>query len=146
MPGVRARARVIAPLVNSLPERRDGHYTVNHLKRFVRSAELPPSRRYLDYVTVFNEALKRARLPPGRARTASGGIGRRTRGTSTRRSRTDLVDRALYHDMHTYLPEDILALSDRLSMQHGLELRVPFLDHPLVEFCATIPSSLKIRR
>jgi asparagine synthase (glutamine-hydrolysing) len=43
------------------------------------------------------------------------------------------------------LPEDILALSDRLSMQNSLELRVPFLDHPLVEFCATIPSSLKIR-
>ena len=30
-------------------------------------------------------------------------------------------------------------------MQHGLELRVPFLDHPIVEFCATIPSSMKIK-
>jgi asparagine synthase (glutamine-hydrolysing) len=58
----------------------------------------------------------------------------------------DVVAGALNHDIHTYLPEDILALTDRLSMRHALELRVPFLDHPLVEFCAALPSSLKIRR
>jgi asparagine synthase (glutamine-hydrolysing) len=136
------RRRMIGPLVNSLPERRDGHYTINHLKRFVRAAELPASRRYLNYVTVFNETLKR-RL------CADGTLGGDVAAVDTRHfdspAASDLVDRALNHDINTYLPEDILALSDRLSMQNSLELRVPFLDHPLVEFCATIPSSLKIR-
>jgi asparagine synthase (glutamine-hydrolysing) len=56
-----------------------------------------------------------------------------------------LLDQALNQDIHTYLPEDILALSDRLSMWHSLELRVPFVDHQLVEFCAAMPASLKIR-
>jgi asparagine synthase (glutamine-hydrolysing) len=35
---------------------------------------------------------------------------------------------------------------DRMSMAHSLEVRVPFLDHHVVEYCATIPSNLKVRR
>jgi asparagine synthase (glutamine-hydrolysing) len=136
------RRGMVAPLVERLPERKDGHYTINHLKRFVRSADLPASRRYLDYISVFNESLKRQVCRPG---TLNGGSDGRDGELFDGPFATGLVDRALYHDFHTYLPEDILALSDRLSMHYGLELRVPFLDHPLVEFCATIPSSLKIR-
>jgi asparagine synthase (glutamine-hydrolysing) len=44
-----------------------------------------------------------------------------------------------------YLPDDILALTDRVGMWHSLELRVPFLDHTLVEFCARIPNTFKLR-
>jgi asparagine synthase (glutamine-hydrolysing) len=138
------RRRMIGPLVNSLPERRDGHYTINHLKRFVRAAELPAPRRYLNYVTVFNEALKR-RVCVDHALDSRGYRDAEDTRHFESAAASDLVDRALNHDINTYLPEDILALSDRLSMQNSLELRVPFLDHPLVEFCATIPSSLKIR-
>src|SRR5262249_19227168 len=48
-------------------------------------------------------------------------------------------------DMETYLPDDELRKVDRLSMWHSLEVRVPFLDHKLVEFVATIPSQLKLK-
>ena len=58
----------------------------------------------------------------------------------------DPLDRALYQDLKFYLPDDILALTDRVGMWHSLELRVPFIDHTLVEFCARIPASLKLRR
>jgi asparagine synthase (glutamine-hydrolysing) len=47
--------------------------------------------------------------------------------------------------MKTYLSEDILAVTDRMSMHHALEVRVPFLDHPLMEFCATIPPEMKLK-
>jgi len=46
-------------------------------------------------------------------------------------------------DARTYLPGDILCKMDRASMAYGLEVRVPFLDHELVEFAAGIPAGLK---
>jgi asparagine synthase (glutamine-hydrolysing) len=57
----------------------------------------------------------------------------------------DPVDRALYVDFKTYLADDILAKVDRTSMAVSLEARVPLLDHELLEFAATVPSSLKLR-
>jgi asparagine synthase (glutamine-hydrolysing) len=51
---------------------------------------------------------------------------------------------ALYFDYHTYLADDILALSDRLAMAHSLEIRVPFVDHELVEHVFPLPAKLKV--
>jgi asparagine synthase (glutamine-hydrolysing) len=48
-------------------------------------------------------------------------------------------------DIQFYLPDDILAKVDRMSMAHSLEVRSPFLDHKLQEFVATIPLHLKVR-
>jgi asparagine synthase (glutamine-hydrolysing) len=45
--------------------------------------------------------------------------------------------------MQLYLPGDLLTLTDRVSMSHSLEVRVPFLDHPLVELMAQIPPQYK---
>ena len=50
-----------------------------------------------------------------------------------------------YADMKTYLPGDILTKVDRASMATSLEVRVPILDHELVQWLARIPSSLKLR-
>ncbi len=57
----------------------------------------------------------------------------------------DLIDKMLYADFMTRLPEHSLMLTDRMTMAHGLEARSPFLDHSLVEFLAAFPSDLKIR-
>lgn len=57
----------------------------------------------------------------------------------------DYVSTLQQIDMATYLPDDILAKVDRTSMAVSLESRVPLLDHRLMEFVATIPSSFKLR-
>ena len=53
---------------------------------------------------------------------------------------------ALYLDSQLGLVDDMLHYFDRASMAHSLEVRVPFLDHQVVELCARIPSHLKVRR
>ena len=53
-------------------------------------------------------------------------------------------DRMTHFDFKTLLPA-LLQVEDRVSMAHGLESRVPFLDHPLVEFAATMPSNVKFK-
>lgn len=56
----------------------------------------------------------------------------------------DSLDRMLYVDYKTWLADDILVKVDRASMAHGLEVRSPFLDHRLIEFCAGLPRHLKL--
>jgi asparagine synthase (glutamine-hydrolysing) len=54
------------------------------------------------------------------------------------------VNQSLYIETKTRLPGWILWKSDRLSMAHGVEARVPFMDHPLVELAARVPPDLKL--
>jgi len=65
-------------------------------------------------------------------------------GHAERAGATDALTSALYLDYKTFLPDDILALSDRISMAHGLELRVPFVDHELVERVYPLPAGQKL--
>jgi asparagine synthase (glutamine-hydrolysing) len=64
-------------------------------------------------------------------------------------ARTDARDplsRMLFLDTSFWLPDDLLARGDKTSMAASIEARVPLLDHKLVEFAATLPSHLKIKR
>lgn len=56
----------------------------------------------------------------------------------------DHLSRVLYTDIKTYLVGDILVKVDRMSMANSLEVRAPILDHRVVEYAASIPSSLKL--
>jgi asparagine synthase (glutamine-hydrolysing) len=58
----------------------------------------------------------------------------------------DPLSRMLYVDMRTWLVDDLLLKADKMTMAASVELRVPFLDHRLVECAFRAPSSLKIRR
>jgi asparagine synthase (glutamine-hydrolysing) len=58
---------------------------------------------------------------------------------------TDDVDRALYGDATTYLPDQLLAKADVSAMAHGLEARSPFLGREIVEFAAMLPTRLRLK-
>jgi len=57
----------------------------------------------------------------------------------------DLVDRMLYTDLMTRLPDHLLTLGDRMSMAHSLESRPVLVDYKIVEFAASIPANLKLK-
>jgi asparagine synthase (glutamine-hydrolysing) len=61
-----------------------------------------------------------------------------------RGSRSSGVERALVLDGQLSLVDDMLHYFDRTSMAHSLEVRVPYLDHRVVEFCAQMPTALKL--
>lgn len=58
----------------------------------------------------------------------------------------NFLDRMMYTDLMTRLPDYTLQILDRMTMAHSLEGRSPFLDHRLVEFACAIPSQLKVSR
>src|SRR5208282_2077468 len=63
----------------------------------------------------------------------------------TRSSNLDPVNRVSYLESHCYMRNTLLRDSDFMSMAHGLELRVPFLDRSLVEACFRIPGAEKVK-
>jgi asparagine synthase (glutamine-hydrolysing) len=140
------RQRVIDSVVRRLPEPKSSSDRIDHLKRFSRASSLVASGRYQDSMTT---------LPsPERSRLYVKEVGAAIDAEATRATLTATfdgfrygtsIDRALKTDLRYYLPDDILTLTDRLGMWHSLELRVPYLDHQLVEEAMTIPSSLKIK-
>src|SRR5271156_804866 len=59
--------------------------------------------------------------------------------------RQDTLDAMLYIDTKTWLPDDLLIKADKMTMANSIELRVPLLDHRVLEFAASLPSRRKLR-
>ena len=143
------RENSIRNFVKKMPERSDGHYTINHMKRFVRSASLRSDLSYLGYLSIINPNLKEVLFSDRDGFSKNYEFCKdlfldylKTDNVSDNK---DSLNRAFYCDIKTYLPDDILAVTDRMSMHHSLEVRVPFVDHKLLEFCATIPAEMKMK-
>jgi asparagine synthase (glutamine-hydrolysing) len=140
------REGVIAPLVRRLPESSNSSDVIDHLKRFVRSGSQSAPSRYQDSMATLSwQARQRLYTPSLAARMNAEATANVIRAPFQADTVSSTLERSLRTDLQTYLMDDILTLTDRLSMWHSLELRVPFLDHPLVEMASRIPANLKIR-
>lgn len=139
--------RLISQGVDSLLDMKGGGgENVNRLRRFLQSSDLPPAQRYYAYRELLRHERRAALLSHDIRKEIdfSQGENECARYYHLPNAREPL-DQAMYQDVKVYLPDDLLANTDRMSMLHSLEVRVPFLDHKLMEFCATIPSHLKVR-
>jgi len=103
-------------------------------------------RRFASWYGGFDTVLQRRVLSPAmRDEVGDGGIARIFGDIVEDCGSGEALDRFLYCDVHTRLVDDILVKSDRMSMGAGIEARVPFLDHKVVEFAARLPQRLKVR-
>jgi len=68
-----------------------------------------------------------------------------TRNLLSTRSAYGPLEKMLYVDIKAYLPNDLLIKADRMTMANSIELRVPFLDHRVLEFAARLPRNQKVR-
>jgi len=133
------REKVIAKAVHSLPRFR-------RLKKAVSAMSVPsPDVRYGSWLAVFDDEMKlelfSAQVQELTQRYDSFEVYRRY---YNRNGRLDLLGKLMYTDLKTWLPDTYLEKVDKASMAVGLEARVPFLDHRLVEFAAQVPSRYKI--
>lgn len=108
-------------------------------KGFVASAGMPADDRYRSYLQLMPpDTLSRLLLAP------AGNVPDALAQAFSEAGNEDELNRMLAVDAETQLPDDLLMLTDKMSMAVSLECRVPLLDHELVEMAAVMPSHLKI--
>jgi len=112
---------------------------------FISGARLAPGERYASWVA-YSRPEERDQLLANDTLARIEAAGRRDPVPEhfLRAGGSNVVERSSYADLHGFLPENVLRCSDRMSMAHGLELRVPLCDHRLVELAMQIPSRHRI--
>ena len=139
------RRGIVAPLVNALPDQMQKKGPVNILKRFIQGGLLPQEGGHMRWqyfgTPGDGHALFANDLLAEISTDSFAPIGDHL----TRCNSTNRLDREIYVDLKFTMPDSVLMKVDKMSMAHGLEVRVPFLDYQFVEFCATIPGNLKLK-
>ena len=135
-----ALRRLGAAFARRLPASTGPGARIDSLRRFLTGlAESDPRRRALSWSRLLEDEAIEALLGP--TAPASDPLAPWLRHGEGRGSP---LATHLAMDTQGYLPDDLLVKTDIASMAHGLELRAPFLDHPLVEFAARLPTELKV--
>jgi asparagine synthase (glutamine-hydrolysing) len=132
----------ISKLTCNIQDGNGSPYLRDRLKRFVAAGEMSSAERYRSFIAAFSDVKEILRSDLHQELCCQ-----------NRRYEQVIHDLAIHHtlnlglfvDLYLYLPDDLLTLTDRVSMAHSLEVRVPFLDHELVEFMARMPARFKVR-
>jgi asparagine synthase (glutamine-hydrolysing) len=134
----------LAPLVERLPSSNARVSLDYRAKRFVGAASLPPLERHHGWKEIFSSTERERLLQPGwRDPEADVLAGWRRRFAET--PEAPLLARLQDVDIGIYLADDLLVKTDRMSMFHGLEARVPFVDTVVSELALALPTKLKVR-
>lgn len=140
------REKILPRIVESLPGRCRPRGFLSQLKRFVTTVDPLRERQYVSYLCYFNGRQKNDLYTPEFREAVSGvDSAALVEELYGRADGEDFLDRTLFVDTHSYLPDDILVKVDIASMANSLEVRSPFLDHHLMEFAARCPVEMKLR-
>jgi asparagine synthase (glutamine-hydrolysing) len=138
--------RALARIGSAVPANGKVDSWPSRIRRIAETMPLDPATRYFAYVSHLS-GLRRDDIYTDSFREGLGST--RAQGVIVdawnEADASDFLDKMLDTDLRTYLPGDLLAKVDIASMSCSLEARSPLLDHELVEFAASLPTSEKIR-
>ena len=140
MPAVRGARGLLDRVARRLPTSHQGVSRDYMARRFTEGLALPWQRRHQVWMGAW--------LPEELGVSGSGAhpVWTEVDAHAQRaEAEEDIVARAMYLDQRLYLSDGVLVKVDRASMAHGVEVRSPFLDHPLVELLADIPTPFKLK-
>ena len=141
------RESLIKQAVNLIPTSRTKRSRIASAKRMLEAVSLPKVNRYMHWVSVFNDKTKGPLYSDSfRHETRNANATGVLDTWFSRANGASIVDTALLTDLMTYLPNDLLVKVDIASMAVSLEARSPFLDHHVIEFAASLPPEMKLRR
>jgi asparagine synthase (glutamine-hydrolysing) len=136
-----------APLWQHLPASTRQKSKRRRLKRLLSALAYPPERRYLKWVSIFDDARLAGLLSDQfRGRLGDSDPADFILDAYRECPNRDFVTRTTCTDILTYLPCDILNKVDIASMTYGLEVRCPLLDHEVVDLAAGMPLNWKMHR
>lgn len=144
-----ARRSWLPALFRQVPQDRGSAWKdyARYAAAFIKTADLPAAERYMSYVTLLSPQVQSEILlneQPG-GENGHGAAAATLQAYFARRADGDDLDRIIYADLKTSLPDDLLALTDRMSMAASIECRAPLVDYELVELATCMPSSFKVR-
>jgi asparagine synthase (glutamine-hydrolysing) len=144
-PWLRAPAALARPLIERLPSSSRRVSLEYKAKRFVAAAALPPLERHHGWKEIFSPALRAELLDRGAAGTARADPVGALRARYAETTGAPALARLQDVDVGIYLPDDLLVKTDRASMAHSLEARVPFLDQAVSDLALALPTAMKVR-
>jgi asparagine synthase (glutamine-hydrolysing) len=141
--------KIGSPLFESVPKSRNSKFSnlSRQLSRYAEGLNLSPQNRYWRWCAFENEAVAMNLFSEKSANEVN-----KQEYELLKKHFTDLIqgekdlNDLLYTDMHLVLPNDMLQKVDLMSMANALEVRVPFLDHEVVDYAFSLPSEYKIER
>jgi asparagine synthase (glutamine-hydrolysing) len=137
--------RVARTVAGLLPDPQAPRTITQRVRRLLERADTPVIDQYQTWIAVADGPVLTAMLDPAlRDLAARDRIRRSMDACYTEAARLPELDRILYANLRTYLPDDLSVKVDRTTMAHSLEARSPFLDTPLIEYLARVPARDKV--
>lgn len=137
---------IVNSLAKVLPDSINSKNRLRRFKRFINGIDMPILERYIKWVGIFDENLKKNLYTDFFIKRLTDKDSIKFIGSFFNNSDSfNLLDALLRIDVHTYLPNDLLVKVDITSMANSLEARSPFLDHKLMEFAARLPAKYKMK-
>ena len=139
--------KIIEPFINFLPDSRDKRHSeyIRRFKKFTKGMSGSLAERFYGWQEIFPPDTRQKLIKHHLRNKISFQAGQEIISQKLNEFAGDNINRMLYVDVKNSLPGDMLTKVDLMSMRNSLEVRVPFLDHEVVEFAFEMEGNVKLK-